>query len=104
MGVPSVISKHGSPLECRVLSITCAGCPSSISLPTGGLTASDYDFSSRSFGPCVGIDEDPVCGSAHCALGPYWEDKLGKSEMLARAASSRGGDVRVAVRGERVSP
>ena len=72
-------------------------------VPAGGSAASSYDFSSRGFAPCVGVDEDPVCGSAHCALGPYWAGKLGKSKLLARVASSRGGDVRVAVDGERVA-
>ena len=65
--------------------------------------AAAYDFSSRGFAPCVGVDEDPVCGSAHCALGPLWAARLGKSAMLARVASPRGGDVRVGVQGERVS-
>jgi len=100
--VPSEITRSGSPLRCRVLSVTCAGCPSSIPLPAEG-GAALYDFSSRGFAPCVGVDEDPVCGSAHCALGPYWESKLGKSELLARVASPRGGDVRVLVNGDRVA-
>ena len=68
----------------------------------GGALAKKSDFSSRAFGPCVGIDEDPVCGSAHCALGPYWQEKLGKAELQARAASPRGGHVRVRLAGERV--
>ena len=50
-----------------------------------------------------GVDEDPVCGSAHCALGPYWANKLGKTKLLARVASPRGGDVRVGIEGERVT-
>jgi PhzF family phenazine biosynthesis protein len=61
-----------------------------------------FDFVSRFFGPRVGIDEDPVTGSAHCTLGPYWQERLGKTEMLAYQASARGGVVRVAVRGRRV--
>ncbi|TFG45916.1 MAG: PhzF family phenazine biosynthesis protein [Gemmatimonadales bacterium] len=61
-----------------------------------------YDFVSRFFGPAVGIDEDPVTGSAHCVLGPYWQERLGKSSFLAHQASARGGDVRVEVRGDRV--
>ena len=71
-------------------------------LPAGGVDAAAYDFSSRGFAPCVGVDEDPVCGSAHCALGPFWAKKLGKSQLLARVASPRGGDVRVRVAGDRV--
>lgn len=63
---------------------------------------SAYDFVSRFFAPAAGVDEDPVTGSAHCCLGPYWAGKLGKSDMLAYQASARGGVVRVGVRGERV--
>jgi PhzF family phenazine biosynthesis protein len=64
--------------------------------------ARDYDFVSRFFAPGSGIDEDPVTGSAHCALGPYWASKLGKATMLAYQASERGGVVRVRVAGDRV--
>ena len=56
-----------------------------------------YDFVSRFFAPWAGIDEDPVTGSAHCCLGPYWQKQLGKSEMTAYQASARGGVVRVRV-------
>ena len=62
----------------------------------------EYDFISRFFAPSAGIDEDPVTGSAHCCLGPYWEKKLGKSEFNAYQASDRGGDVYVRVEGDRV--
>ncbi len=61
-----------------------------------------FDLVSRFFGPRVGVPEDPVTGSAHCALGPYWAGKLGRSAMVAYQASSRGGVVRVRVEGERV--
>ena len=61
-----------------------------------------YDFVSRFFAPGSGIDEDPVTGSAHCALGPYWMAKLGKAEFTAYQASARGGVVRVRVAGDRV--
>jgi len=60
------------------------------------------DFVSRYFAPGAGIDEDPVTGSAHCCLGPFWSERLGKSEMTAFQASARGGVVRVRVDGERV--
>jgi PhzF family phenazine biosynthesis protein len=56
-----------------------------------------YDFVSRCFGPKFGIDEDPVTGSAHCALGPYWAERLGKTELTGYQASARGGVVRVTV-------
>ncbi len=77
-------------------------------LPTQGIVvtarADDgrYDFVSRFFAPAVGINEDPVTGSAHCALGPYWLTRLGKSELSAYQASARGGEMTVVVRGERV--
>jgi PhzF family phenazine biosynthesis protein len=61
-----------------------------------------YDVVSRFFAPGVGIDEDPVTGSAHTTLGPYWAPKLGKEEMLAYQASRRGGTVRVRIAGSRV--
>ena len=62
----------------------------------------DFDFVSRFFAPATGLDEDPVTGSAHCALGPYWQSRLGKSEFSARQESARGGELRVRVDGERV--
>jgi predicted PhzF superfamily epimerase YddE/YHI9 len=61
-----------------------------------------FDFASRFFAPAVGVDEDPVCGSAHCALAPYWSAKRGKSKMVGFQASARTGVVFVEVRGERV--
>lgn len=60
------------------------------------------DFVSRFFAPAAGIDEDPVTGSAHCALGPYWGHSLGIDEMVAHQASARGGTLRVRVDGDRV--
>lgn len=59
-----------------------------------------YDFVSRFFGPAVGIDEDPVTGSAHCALAHYWGKRLGKKSMTAFQASERGGVVKVELPGE----
>ena len=61
-----------------------------------------FDFVSRFFAPRVGINEDPVCGSAHCCLGPYWGERLGKSDLVAYQASPRGGVLRVGLRGDRV--
>ena len=57
-----------------------------------------FDFVSRFFAPNVGVDEDPVCGSAHCCLGPFWSTRLGKSELVAYQASKRGGVLRIGVR------
>lgn len=62
----------------------------------------DFDFLSRFFAPAAGVNEDPVTGSAHCALGPYWEGKLGRAAFTAFQASPRGGVVKLAVRGDRV--
>ena len=62
----------------------------------------EFDFVSRYFAPAAGVPEDPVTGSAHCALGPYWQAKLGKSELRAYQASARGGVLRVRVGDERV--
>ncbi|EOX94814.1 Phenazine biosynthesis PhzC/PhzF protein, putative isoform 1 [Theobroma cacao] len=56
---------------------------------------SEFDFISRFFCPKYGINEDPVCGSAHCALAPYWSQKLGKCDFVAHAASPRGGIVKI---------
>ena len=64
--------------------------------------SSEFDFVSRFFAPGSGVDEDPVTGSAHTALGPYWGAILGKSEFTAYQASARGGIVRVRLNGERV--
>jgi PhzF family phenazine biosynthesis protein len=61
-----------------------------------------YDFVSRFFAPAVGIHEDPVTGSAHCCLRPYWGERLGKDRLVAYQASPRGGTVRVRLGGERV--
>jgi PhzF family phenazine biosynthesis protein len=61
-----------------------------------------FDFVSRFFAPGSGIDEDPVTGSAHTALAPYWAGQLGKSEMIGYQASARGGVVKVRLEGERV--
>jgi PhzF family phenazine biosynthesis protein len=61
-----------------------------------------YDFMSRFFAPRAGVNEDPVTGSAHCALAPYWSAKLGKPALVGYQASARGGVVRVRHAGERV--
>jgi PhzF family phenazine biosynthesis protein len=60
-----------------------------------------YDFVSRFFAPGAGIPEDPVTGSAHCGLGPYWAARLGKKELVGYQASARGGTVRVRLEGDR---
>jgi len=64
--------------------------------------ASDVDFVSRFFAPAAGIDEDPVTGSAHCALAHYWSQKLGREFLLGRQLSARGGEVGIAIQGDKV--
>ncbi len=69
---------------------------------TSRADSDEYDFVSRFFAPLVGVDEDPVTGSAHCGLGPYWAAKLGKTDVVGFQASARGGVVRVRVEDDRV--
>jgi PhzF family phenazine biosynthesis protein len=75
-------------LECRGVIVTARG--------------SDCDFVSRFFAPQLGVPEDPVTGSAHCVLTPYWVGRLGKKILNARQLSARGGKLRCELRGERV--
>jgi len=63
---------------------------------------SSYDFVSRFFGPGVGVNEDPVTGSAHCVLAPFWSQRLGREELTGFQASARGGVVRVLLDRDRV--
>ncbi|MDR1488819.1 MAG: PhzF family phenazine biosynthesis protein [Holosporales bacterium] len=69
-------------------------------LTSSGFTG--YDFCSRYFAPRVGLYEDPVCGSAHCRLAPYWGKVLNKNDMLAFQSSRRTGVLKVQLRGEKV--
>lgn len=77
-------------------------------IPTRGVIvtsradADGFDVVSRFSAPAVGVPEDPVTGSAHCCLGPYWADRLGKRELTCSQASARGGTVRVRLAGDRV--
>ena len=64
--------------------------------------SNDYDFVSRCFYPKLNVPEDPVTGSAHTYLTPLWADKLGKTEMVARQLSPRGGILHVKLGGQRV--
>jgi PhzF family phenazine biosynthesis protein len=65
-------------------------------------SSGEYDFVSRFFAPGSGVDEDPVTGSAHTALGPYWAERLGKRNFLAYQASPRGGVIKVTLKDDRV--
>jgi predicted PhzF superfamily epimerase YddE/YHI9 len=62
----------------------------------------DCDFVSRFFAPRVGVPEDPVTGSAHCTLVPYWSERLNKKELHARQVSPRGGELFCRLQGDRV--
>jgi PhzF family phenazine biosynthesis protein len=61
-----------------------------------------YDVESRFFAPLAGVDEDPVTGSAHCVVAPWWAEKLGRNELVAYQASTRGGTVRLRLETDRV--
>jgi PhzF family phenazine biosynthesis protein len=69
---------------------------------TSQSSGGEYDFVSRFFAPALGVREDPVTGSAHCCLGPFWSTRIGKDSMVGYQASQRGGVVRVTVQGDRV--
>jgi predicted PhzF superfamily epimerase YddE/YHI9 len=75
-------------IDCRGIIVTARG--------------DQCDFVSRFFAPRVGIDEDPVTGSSHTVLAPYWARKLGKNELHARQVSARGGELYCRYMGERV--
>lgn len=75
-------------LECRGVIVSAPG--------------DEVDFVSRFFAPGVGVDEDPVTGSAHCMLAPYWSARLGRDALLARQLSRRGGRLHCTRRGDRV--
>jgi PhzF family phenazine biosynthesis protein len=71
-------------------------------IATAASEADGFDYVSRFFAPAVGIDEDPVTGSAHCALGPFWAGRLGRADLTGFQASRRGGVVRTRAAGDRV--
>jgi PhzF family phenazine biosynthesis protein len=71
-------------------------------IATSRASTPGYDFVSRFFAPAAGIDEDPVTGSAHCCLGPYWQVRLERDRFTSYQASARGGVLRVQVAGDRV--
>ena len=85
--VPDLAALTRLGIRCIIITARCTG---------------RFDFVSRFFGPGIGISEDPVTGAAHCALGPYWSEKLNKTEFVAYQASQRGGVVHVRVQGDRV--
>ena len=82
--------------------LALAGLPAGGAIVTARSDEPSLDFVSRYFAPAFGIPEDPVTGSAHCTLGPYWERKLGKSGFRASQLSRRGGTLGVRVESDRV--
>ena len=76
-------------ISCRAVTVTARAC-------------APFDFISRYFAPSVGLDEDPVCVSAHCRLAPFWEPLLHKKDFLAYTASKRGGLLKVSIKKDRV--
>ncbi len=84
----------------RRLAAACGGARGVIL--TAASDRPEHDFVSRYFAPGAGIDEDPVTGSAHCCLGPFWAARLGKKELSGYQASARGGTVAVRVAEPRV--
>ena len=81
----------------RLLQVACRAV-----IVTAASASTGYDFISRFFAPAVGINEDPVTGSAHCRLVPYWQKKLGKDRFVAYQASPRGGVLHLTAAGDRV--
>ncbi|XEC93027.1 PhzF family phenazine biosynthesis protein [Paenibacillus tarimensis] len=75
-------------------------------IPTRGINvtsrSNEFDFISRCFFPAIGVNEDPVTGSAHCGLAPYWSKKLNKTELYAYQASARGGVLKINIQNNRV--
>jgi predicted PhzF superfamily epimerase YddE/YHI9 len=76
--------------------------PRGVIATAAGDGSGGHDFVSRYFAPAAGIDEDPVTGSAHCTLGPFWAERLGRTELTGFQASARGGLVQVRPSGDRV--
>lgn len=88
--------------EIAALAPTFSALRANVIATAPGSPQSEYDFVSRFFAPQSGVDEDPVTGSAHCTLAPYWARRLGRNELSARQISARGGDLSCHLRGDRV--
>jgi predicted PhzF superfamily epimerase YddE/YHI9 len=84
------------------LAAIAASGPNSLLLTAAGEPGSGADYVLRVFGPLVGIDEDPATGSAQCAAGPYWAERLGRPDLVARQLSARGAVLYVRPEGDRV--
>lgn len=89
--------KKAAPDFGQLMNVSCRGV-----IVTALAVAKQYDFISRFFAPAVGVNEDPVTGSAHCRLTPYWQAKLQKNKFVAYQASKRGGFLQLTAAGDRV--
>lgn len=97
---PDVQSMHAAHSTGQVVGVILTARASNDTSNSTAQDSSGYDFLSRFFGPWAGIEEDPVTGSAHSVLGPYWAARLGKKVLTARQCSRRGGDLSVTVNEE----
>jgi len=103
----SVLVRYGAAAEVRALTPDLAAIEALdlfgviVTAPGDG-TEAPCDFASRFFAPSQGVPEDPVCGSAHCTLTPYWAARLNQERLMARHLSDRGGWIRCELRGDRV--
>ena len=96
-----VLESEQAVLDCQPDMIALAKLPWLGAIVTA--RGSKHDFVSRYFAPAIGIDEDPVTGSTHCSLIPYWSERLNKSNLMAYQCSARGGELFCQLEGDRVS-
>lgn len=109
--VPGLHGEHDYLIELADEASVRAMTPDFAALRTSGVQSvivtargdGEFDFVSRFLAPWAGIDEDPVTGAAHCALAPYWSERLGRAQLTGFQASARGGVVAVEARGARVT-
>jgi PhzF family phenazine biosynthesis protein len=115
LGVTPAWTGHSSRLDYRLIEVADEDTVRSVApdfhalervargvIVTAQSESSQADFVSRFFAPALGVDEDPVTGSAHCVLAPFWAERFGETELTGYQASARGGVVRVRVGGDRV--
>ena len=100
-GAPYYLMQFASQAEVAGLRPTFSALQANV-IATAEADEAGVDFVSRFFAPMSGIDEDPVTGSAHCTLAPFWAERLGKTVLEARQISARGGALEVALDGDRV--
>jgi PhzF family phenazine biosynthesis protein len=99
----AVLESAATVRSCRPDFDAISGIPTLGVIITAASDDDQFDIVSRFFAPAMGVDEDPVCGSAHCCLAPYWAGKLGKTELRAHQVSARGGILHLTLKGDRVA-